>query len=172
MVDFLEVGKITNVHGLEGAFKVIPLTDDPARFKDLKYVFVENNDRKEKYNIEKVGFTRKHVIVKFKGIDKVSDAEKFRNKYMLVDRENAVRLPENTFFICDIIGCDVYDESGSLLGKVTEVLQTGSNDVYIVKNTDGKEYLIPALKSVVKKVSIAEKRIDVVIPEGLIENEV
>jgi 16S rRNA processing protein RimM len=172
MTNFLEVGKITGVHGLKGSFKVIPLTDDPERFKALKYVYVENNGVMERHNIEETRLARKHVIVKFRGIDNVSDAENFRDKYILVDRENAVRLPENSFFICDIIGCDVYDETKSLLGKVTDVLHTGSNDVYVVKNAAGREYLVPALKSVVKNVSIAEKRIDVIIPEGLIENEV
>lgn len=172
MTDFLEVGKITGVHGLKGAFKVIPLTDDPARFKALKYVYVENNGAMERYNIEETRFARKHVIVKFRGINNVPDAENFRNKYILVDRENAVRLPENSFFICDIIGCEVYDESNSLLGKVTDVIRTGSNDVYVVKNDADREYLVPALKSVVKEVLITEKRINVIIPEGLIENEV
>ena len=144
MTNFLEVGKITGVHGLKGSFKVIPLTDDPERFKALKYVYVENNGVMERHNIEETRLARKHVIVKFRGIDNVSDAENFRDKYILVDRENAVRLPENSFFICDIIGCDVYDETKSLLGKVTDVLHTGSNDVYVVKTLPaGNTWFLP-----------------------------
>ena len=90
------------------------------------------------------------------------------NAPMLVDRENAVSLPEDAFFICDILGAKVYDESNTLLGELVNVLGTGSNDVYVVKDSNNREILIPALKSVVKSVSVKDGRIDVTLPEGLL----
>jgi 16S rRNA processing protein RimM len=102
----------------------------------------------------------------------MSEAEQYKECFVLVDRENAVKLPEDSFFICDIVGCSIFDENGILLGELTKVLQTGSNDVYVVKDKSGKEILIPALKSVVRKVSVDQRRIDVIIPKGLLDDEV
>ena len=96
-------------------------------------------------------------------------AEKLKGFYMKVDRANAVKLPKGSFFIADIIGSQVYDENNVLLGQLTDVLQTGSNDVYIVKQEDGKELLIPALKSVVKEISLDDRRISVILPKGLLD---
>jgi 16S rRNA processing protein RimM len=172
MVEFLEVGKITGTHGLKGALRVIPLTDDPARFKFLDYAYVERNGVFEKHIVEETRFSKKHVLVKLKDVNNASAAEEYKDKYLLIDRNNAVRLPEDSFFICDIIGCSVYNDQGVSLGQVSEVLRTGSNDVYVVKNSDKSEILIPALKSVVKDVSVAEKKITVILPEGLTENEI
>ena len=168
MYDYLQIGKIINTHGVTGEVKVIPLTDDPARFKKLKWVYIEKNNSLEKINIKGVKFFKNTVIAKLEGIDDLEAAAKLKEHFILVDREHAVSLPEDTFFICDIIGAKVFDESGELLGELVNVLETGSNDVYVVKSPDNKEILIPALKSVVKSVSVKDGRIDVVLPEGLL----
>lgn len=172
MQKYLEVGKVINTHGVRGEIKVIPLTDDPNRFYDLNEVFVEKNNSLIKHKIEGVKLSKNTVILKLSGIDSMDDAEALRNFYLKIDRKDAVSLPEDSFFISDLIDCTVYDLDGQRLGLLKDVLQTGSNDVYLVKNESGKEILIPALKSVVHKVSVSERSITVAIPEGLVDDEV
>jgi 16S rRNA processing protein RimM len=169
MVKYLVIGKIINTHGIKGEIKVQPLTDDHKRYEYLEYLYIDINKQLEKYYIEEVKYVKKSVILKLKGVDTIEEAEKYKNNYLKIHRDNAIELPEGSFFICDIIGCDVYEEKmGKTLGKVVDVLVTGSNDVYIVKGEEFKEILIPVLKTVIKKISIEEKNIRVVLPEGLI----
>ncbi|HHW00047.1 MAG TPA: 16S rRNA processing protein RimM [Clostridiaceae bacterium] len=172
MHQYLEIGKIINTHGVRGEVKVIPLTDNIERFDDLEWVFVDRSGNLERHNVLGVKYFRDLVILKLEGINNMNEAETLKGLFLLVDRENAVKLPEDTYFICDIIGCEVLEENGNTLGIVEDVLQTGSNDVYVVKGHNGREILIPALKSVVLEVLIEEKKIIVKIPEGLIDNEV
>jgi len=172
MYDYLQVGKIVNTHGVKGEVKLMPLTDDISRFDDLEWVFVESNGTMTRYDIQSVKYFKGMVIIKLAGIDDPETAAALKGCFALVDRENAVKLPEDTYFICDIIGCSVYDENGAYLGQVREVLQTGSNDVYAVRDETGREVLLPALKSVVRKVQPDLRRIDVVIPKGLLDDEV
>jgi 16S rRNA processing protein RimM len=107
------------------------------------------------------------VYLKFKGLNDIETAKQLKDLYILIDRKNAVRLPEDTYFICDLIDLEVF-ENNKLLGRLKDVLRTGSNDVYVVKGERGAEILVPALKSVVKKVDIENRRIDVYLPEGLV----
>jgi len=172
MVEYLEVGKIQNTHGVRGEVKVIPLTDDASRFSDLEWIYIDKNGVLEKYFIESVKYFKNLVILKFKGIDDMDAAMGLKGLFLKVDREHAVKLPEGSYFICDIIGCSVFEEDGVLLGEVKDVISTGSNDVYVVKSENGREILVPALKSVVKNVSVPEQRITVSLPEGLVDDEV
>lgn len=169
MLEYLIIGQLVNTHGVKGELKATALTDDPQRFLKLKWVYIDKNGTLEKHNILSVKFFKQFVILKFDGIDTMEAAEKLKGMYLKIDRANAVKLPKDSFFITDIIGLQVYDENNALLGKLTHVLQTGSNDVYVVKDTEGKEILIPALKSVVKEVSIENKRISVILPKGLLD---
>jgi len=172
MVEHLQIGKIMNTHGVRGEVKLIPLTDDPHRFDELDWAFIEKDGIMDKHDVEQVKYTKGSVIIKFSGIDSADEAEQYKDCFVLVDRENAVKLPADTFFICDLIGCSVYDEKGALLGELVDILQTGSNDVYVVRNSSGKEILIPALKSVVRSISPEQQRIEVIIPRGLLDDEV
>ena len=167
MLEYLSIGQIINTHGLRGAVKVYPLTDDISRFKKLKEVYVEENDGIVKYKVESVKFLSSTVSVKLKGVDSEEAANKLRGSYIKVDRKSAVKLPKDTYFICDLIDLEVYDEKGLLLGTVKDVLQTGSNDVYVIQSS-GKDILIPALKDIVKKIDLENKKILVEMPEGLI----
>ena len=167
MLEYLSIGQIVNIHGFNGAVKVYPLTDDMIRFKKLKEIYVEENTQLVKYEVESIKFLSNTVAIKLKGIDTEEEANKLRNLYMKVDRKSAVKLPKDSYFICDLIDLEVYDEKGSLLGTIKDVLQTGSNDVYIIR-TEEKDILVPALKNVVKKIDLVNKKIMVKLPEGLI----
>lgn len=167
MLEYLSVGQIINTHGVRGEVKIFPLTDDVARFDDLKEVYIESKGTMVKYQVESCKHLKNTVVLKLKGIDTMNDAEKLRQQYIKVGRWDAVRLPKDTYFICDIVDSEVFDINGELLGKLQDVLQTGSNDVYVVKN-DKREILIPALKSVIKEINLQDKKIIVDLPEGLI----
>lgn len=167
MLEYLSIGQIINIHGFRGEVKVYPLTNDMSRFSKLKEVFIDENDQLVKYEVQSVKFLSNTVVLKLKGVDTEEAANKLRNFYIKVDRKAAVKLPKHTYFICDLIDLEVYDEKGMLLGTVRDVLQTGSNDVYVVQNS-GKDILIPALKEVVKEVDLWNKKIIVELPEGLI----
>lgn len=172
MQQYLEIGKITAPHGVKGAVKIIPLTDNPERYLDLDWVYIDDGTQLNKYHISDVKFFKNTVIIKFKEINNRNEAELMKNLYLKIDRRNAVKLPEDSYFICDIIECEVFDIKGVKIGVVSDVLETGSNDVYVVKRERGKDVLIPALKSVIKDVSINDKKITVELPEGLIDDEI
>lgn len=172
MYEYLQIGKIVNTHGVKGEVRLIPLTDDPHRFDALEWVYIEKGNAMKKYSIKDVKYTKGSVILKLSGIDTVDTAETLRDCFVVVDRSNAVKLPKDSFFICDILGSTIVDEKDAVLGQLVNVLQTGSNDVYIIKSESGKELLLPALKSVVRKISPEQKRIEVTVPKGLFEDEV
>ena len=110
------------------------------------------------------------VIVKFKGIDNINDVEKYRKKSLYVTRENAVKLKKNEYFIADLIGLSVIrEDNGEVLGELTDVLQTGANDVYEVKMEDGKEVLLPAIRECIKNVDLQKGEITVHVMKGLLD---
>lgn len=168
MNDFLEIGQIVNSYGIKGFFKVVPFTDDITRFDNLKDIYIEKNKKLEKKEIEEVKYHKNLVLLKIKGIDDINDTEQYKNCYLKIDRENAVKLPEDTYFITDIIGIEVFTEDGELLGNVIDVFPTGSNDVYVVKDELGKQILLPAIGDVIKKVDIISKKMTVKLIAGLI----
>ena len=143
MNKYLELGQIVNVKGLKGEVKVNSFTDDNTKFERISKVFVKQKNTLTEYEIEKVGYNKNQVIIKFKNIDTIEEAEKLRNSYIIVDREIFGELPEGVYYIADLIGLDVYTESNEYLGKVDDIFQTGSNDVYVVKDEKGKEKLLP-----------------------------
>lgn len=168
MNDFLEIGQIVNSYGIKGFFKVVPFTDDITRFNNLKNIYIEKNKKLEKKEIEEVKYHKNLVLLKIKGIDDINDTEQYKNCYLKIDRENAVQLPEDTYFITDIIGIEVFTEDGEFLGNVIDVFPTGSNDVYVVKDELGKQILLPAIGNVIKKVDIISKKMTVKLIAGLI----
>lgn len=169
MEDLLQVGVITTTHGVRGEVKVFPTTDDPARFKKLKNVILDTGKEKMELEIAGVKFFKNMVILKFKGIDDINEVEKYRKKSLFVTRENAVKLKKDEYFIADLIGVQVRTDEGEELGEITDVLQTGANDVYVIKQADGEEILIPAIRDCVKEVDIEEGKMCVHLLPGLRE---
>lgn len=168
MEEYLQVGVISNTHGIRGEVKVFPTTDDPARFKKLKNVFLDTGKEYLELEIEQVKFFKQFVILKFKGYDTINDVERYKQKSLMVDREHAVKLKKNEYFIADLLGLSVYTENEDPLGTLTDVLQTGANDVYVVKMEEQKEVLIPAIRECILEVDMQTRRMKVHLLEGLL----
>ncbi len=169
MEDLLQVGAITQPHGIHGEVKVFPTTNDVRRFKALKEVILDTGREKLTLEIEGVKFFKQYVILKFKGFDNINGIEKYKGKPLLVTRENAVKLGRDEYFIADLIGVEVYDEDGQYLGVLKNVIETGANDVYEVTFEDGRDVLLPAIKQCILDVDIENRRMKVHIMEGLLD---
>lgn len=149
----LIIGKILKAQGIKGEIKVMPLTDDADRFFSLKKAYVDDIERA----VESVRVVNDFAYIKFINTDTRNDAELLAGKYISVDRADAVKLPENTWFITDIIGCAVFVEDTSL-GTLVDVMQNSKVDVYVVSDKNGKEVLFPALKDLIISVDIENKK--------------
>lgn len=163
----LRIGKIGKTHGIHGELRINSLTDFPERFAGMTQVYV--NDAL--MDIKTVRYQNDTVLMSFKGFDTREAAAALTGRYLLVNREDAVELEEGEYYTIDIIGLEVYDkETGNHLGTVTDVLSTGSNDVYVTKPIEKgrQDILIPALKSVVSEINIAEGIMVVTLPEELV----
>ena len=165
----LQVGVITATHGLKGEVKVFPTTDDPNRFRRLKEVILDTGKEERVLKIEGVKFFKQMVILKFKGLDSINNVERYRQKELYVARENAVPLGRNEYFIADLIGLKVLDEEEKELGVLEEVIQTGANDVYVIKTRDGRELLLPAIRQCILAVNVEDGFIRVHILDGLLD---
>ena len=168
MEKILQVGVITSTHGIRGEVKVFPTTDDPARFKKCKSVLLDTGKEHKEMKIESVKFFKQFVIIKFQGFDNINDIEMYKGKSLYVTRENAVKLKKDEYFIADLIDCKVVNEEEQEIGVLTDVMQTGANDVYVVQMTDGKELLLPAIKECVLDINIEERVIKVHVMDGLL----
>ncbi len=165
MKNNLEIGQIVNTHGLRGDLKVMPWCDDPEIFDQLAYVIIDG----EEYDIEKSRMQKNMVLLKLEGIDNINDAEKYRNKILTVPREELGDLPDGTYYICDLLGCNVTTDEGRDLGEIKDIIKTGSNDVYVVEDADGKQVLIPVIDQVVLSVDVDEKKVVIKPLKGLID---
>lgn len=170
MKNLLEIGQIVNSYGIKGFLKVVPYTDDITRYDDLKTVYIEKNKKLEEMEIEEVKYHKNLVLLKLKGIDDINQTLEYKNCLIKIDRENAVKLPDNSYFIVDLIDMEVYTDENKLLGKIVDVFPTGSNDVYVVKDELGKQTLLPAIGDVIKDVDVANKKMIVHLTAGLGED--
>jgi 16S rRNA processing protein RimM len=167
----INIGRVTDTHGIQGKVRVFPLTDFPERFAALSQVVVSKGDAPLTLEIETVCQHKGSVLIKFSGYDKPEQAAALKGAYLQVPEASLVKLPEGHYYLFQIIGLKVVDTGGRDLGTITDVLQTGSNDVYVVRDGSGaREILVPALKSVVKTIDINAGVMSVALPPGLGEN--
>ena len=167
MNPYLELGQIVNVKGLKGEIKVNSFTENINRFETLDTILIKMKNENKEFKIEKVSYHKNQVILKLKGIDTIEQAETLRNCYILIDRNDLEPLEEGIYYIADLIGLEVYTEDGECLGNVDDIYNTGSNDIYVVKDELGKQKLLPGIKDVIKKVDLENKKIIVNLIEGL-----
>lgn len=162
--EFLEAGKIVTTHGIRGEVKIMPYTDTPELLAEFDRLFI-GKDRKELF-IEHSRVFKNMVIAKIEGVDTPEDAEKLRNKLLFMHRDD-LELDDDTYFIQDLIGMEVRDaDSGFVYGKIDDVMQTGANDVYVIKGSD-REYLVPAIADVIVSTDIDSDIMTIRPMEGL-----
>lgn len=168
MQEYFEIGQIVNTFGIKGEVKVNPFTDDIEQFERLKSILVEKNKKLLEVEIENVRYQKHLVILKLKNIEDMNTAEKYKGCYIKIHRKDARKLPDGTYFIADIIGSEVITDDGQKLGKVDDIYNTGSNDIYVVKDELGKQILLPGIKDVILDVDIEKQVVTVHLLEGLI----
>ncbi len=169
MEDFFQIGVISSTHGIKGEVKVFPTTDDVNRFKKVKEVYLDTGKERLLLHPESVKFFKQFVILKFKEFHSINEVEQFRNKSLLVDREHAVKLKKDEYFIADLIGLSVVTDEGNALGSLKDVMQTGANDVYVIELEDGKEVLFPAIKECILNIDMEAQKILVHVMPGLMD---
>ena len=164
MEELFRVGVISNTHGIRGEVKVYPTTDNVRRFDDLKEVILDTGKEQLNLHVTSVKYFKNMVILKFKEFDNINDIIPYKGMDLLVTRENAIPLEDGEYYIADIIGSKVITDEDKILGTLTDVLQTGANDVYVVKTKDGKEVLLPSIEE-----CILDKIVKVHIMKGLLD---
>ena len=168
MLPNLEIGQIVNTFGIKGIVKVKPFTDDINRFDNLKTVYIEKNNTQKEYEIEEVKYHKDMVLIKFKGVDTVEQAELLRNAYLTISRDSAEKLEEGRYYIVDMLGLEVYTDEQVLLGTLEDIFNTGSNDIYVVKDKQGKQILLPAIQDVIKQIDMENRKMIVHLLPGLV----
>ena len=167
-MEYTIVGKIISSHGIKGEVKIYPLTDNLNRFDYLKTAYI--GDKKINVKLEKVKYHKNLAILKFKEFNDINEIIPFKDNFIYVDEAEKVVLPENHFFIYDLVGSKVFDTKSQLIGILSDVIQGPSNDIYIIKDMEkDKEYLIPAVKQFIVDVDIDNKKIVIDPIEGMIE---
>ena len=170
MENYLRVGVITSPHGVRGEVKVYPTTDDVMRFKKLDKVILDlGRGETRELKIRQVKFFKNMVILKFDGVDTMNEVEGWRQKDLLITRDQAIPLEEDEFFITDLIGLNVVTDEGETLGTLTDVMETGANDVYCVKTPEGKELLLPAIRDCILDVDLDKEEMLVHVLPGLLD---
>lgn len=155
------IGRVGATHGIQGDLRIIPLTDFPERFAALREVMVGD----ELLHVERVKPQGKNVLVRFREYAVREEAQKLTGRLLTVARADAAPLDEGEYYVFDIVGLTVYDEEDNELGTVENVIRTGSNDVYAVRAEDGREILIPALRTAVLAIDVPGGRMTVRLPE-------
>ena len=164
------MGKIVGAHGIKGALKVYSYADSVSSFRPGSSVILKTGDWEQAFTIAWVKPHHKTVLVAFEGVTNRNRAEELVGLELFMARESLETLEEGVYYWSDIIGLSVYTVENEYLGRVASVIQTGSNDVYVVKNDDGQdpaEILVPALEWVVLAIDVGRKTMCVDLPEGL-----
>ena len=169
MEKYLRVGVISSTHGVHGEVKVYPTTDDIKRFDYLKETILDTKKEYIPLDVTGVKYFKNMVILRFAQFDNVDQVAPLKGMDLLVTRENAIPLEEGENFIVDMVGCKVVTDEGETLGELVDVMQTGANDVYVVKMQSGKEVLLPAIEECVLEKDIENKLIKVHIMKGLLD---
>ena len=157
MTELYQVGAITQTHGIRGEVKVFPMTDDVSRFKNMKELILDTGKEQIVLEVTSARPQKNLVILKLKGIDNINDVEKYKGCGLFVTKENRVKCKKDEYFIADLIGLRAIDEEGEAFGTISDVIQPGANDVYVVTTKQGEEVMIPAIKDCILEVTVEEQ---------------
>lgn len=169
MEEFFRVGVISSTHGVRGEVKVYPTTDNIRRFDDLKEVILDTGKEQIPLKVTGVKYFKNMAILKFQEFNNVDQVIPYKGMDLLVTRENAIPLEEGEYYIADIIGSNVITDEGDNLGRLVDVIQTGANDVYVVKSDSGKEVLLPSIEECILDRDIENKVVKVHVMKGLLD---
>lgn len=161
------IGKISNTHGINGEVKIYPYTDDIDNLTNIKEIYLDSK-LLIKYNIQNSRVHKNMLIVKFKEISDIDTAIKLKDKYVYISRESLKILEEDTYYVFDLIGIEVFDINENKIGVLSDVQNSGANDVYEIKTLEDKKIYLPAIHDVIKKVDLKNKKMYVEIMKGLI----
>lgn len=166
----LTIGKIINTHGINGELKILEQTDFPERFTAGNTIYMINSKNKAiPIEIESYRVMNKFGLLKIKGYDHIDDAEALKGLELKIEKDQVGELDEGEYYYFEIIGCEVYTINNELIGVIDSVMSPGANDVWVVKNENKKEFLIPFIPSVVKNVDVKNKRVEIEVMEGLLD---
>lgn len=169
MEEFLQVGAIANTHGIAGEVKIYSMTDDIMRFKKLKEVYLDTGKERMLLHVVSCKFVKNQPVLKFREFTNINEIEPYKRCGLFVSRDQAVPLGKDEYYIADLIGLKVLKEDGGYLGELIDVLQTGANDVYVVKMEDGREVLLPVIRDCIKKIDLEQGEILVHLMKGLLD---
>ncbi|HEX2905618.1 MAG TPA: ribosome maturation factor RimM [Phototrophicaceae bacterium] len=170
---YLLIGEILRPHGIAGELRTRILTAYPERLAELKTIYLGSNAEAsdiKPYSLQGVRFHQGYALLKLKGVNDRSQAEIFRQLFVMVAIDDAVPLEAGEVYLYQLIGMQVQTEAGDILGEITEVLETGANDVYIVASPQYGEVLIPATAETILETNAENRRVTVRLPEGLLPN--
>lgn len=168
--EYLEIGKITSTHGIKGEMKVQPWCDSVDFMKKFRTLYLDKKGEKP-LNV-KIRQGGNMAIMKVEGVDTPEEAQKMRNRILYMKRSEAV-LPEGFYFMQELFDCRVIDadDEAKVYGTLSDISETGANDVWHIRTDEGKEYLIPAIESVVIDVNVADGIIKIRPLRGIFDNE-
>lgn len=159
------IGKIVNAVGLKGEVKVYCYTDRKERFEELGQIWVEEKLR----TVQRARYQGNLAILKLEGIENRNEAEAQKNKGVFMEESQLAQLPEDTYYVRDLVGMDVLQEDGSPLGKLTDVIQNSGQDLYQVRIESGKKILVPAVREFILNIDMEERQMTVSLPDGLLD---
>ncbi|MCG8570840.1 MAG: ribosome maturation factor RimM [Spirochaetes bacterium] len=166
--NYLKIGFIRKPHGLKGEVKILPLTDNPQRFKKLKKIYIELNNDLKQVQVKAAKVLANDLILQFEEFTSINEVEQLRNCYLYIDRADGVKLEEWEYYSQDLIGCDVVFKD-EIIGKVTDLLNTGANDNLAILTISGKEVVYPFLRHYLVQVDIIKKVIEINQYEGFFD---
>lgn len=166
--DLIKVGKIVGTHGYKGTVKVMPLTDFPERFQPEQRFIVNQGANLAEFTLETSSPHRGQLLIKFKELTSLEEAERYRNAYIHVEPKDLHTLPEGYYYQFQLVGMEVYDDEKGYLGRLAEILETGANDVYVIRSDQYGEVLIPAIAQVIAEVDVKRNRMQVRLLPGLV----
>ncbi|MFI5252390.1 MAG: ribosome maturation factor RimM [Bacteroidota bacterium] len=169
MADLFAIAKLTGCFGIKGYIKAQALTHTPRRLLKLKNVFIGvGPDKLQEMNIEDVVFQQRSVLIKLQGVDDRTAAERFVGQYVFIDAPDVVKPPEGSYFVHDLLGCEVRTQDGKVYGVIEDVLKTASQDIWTIRQGDTVR-MLPAVNDFIIRVEIPNRLVIVKLIEGLLE---
>lgn len=166
--DLINIGRIAGTYGYQGMVRIFPLTDFPQRFEQLNTVIVWHQGMGKEVMVQEARSHNEIYLLKLQGIDSREEAQLYHNDLLKITENDLFPLPEGYYYHFQIQGLSVYDEEKGLLGELTDIIETGANDVYVVKSREYGEILLPAIKEVILDINLEEKKMLVKLLPGLI----